>query len=55
MVTGLFAAVYAGELAPYNNKANLLAAVEKKIRINVMHERTGRGILRGGKNDMHGC
>lgn len=30
MVTGLVAAVYAGELAPYNNKANLLAAVEKK-------------------------
>lgn len=50
MVTGLFVAVYAGELAPYNNKANLLAPVEKKkIRINVMHERTGRGILAGGK------
>lgn len=36
VVTGLVAAVYAGELAPYNNKANLLAAVEKKKKLGLM-------------------
>lgn len=55
-VTSPFAAVCAGELAPYNNKANLLAPVEKrKIRINIMHEQTGQGIRAWEKTVMHDC